>query len=228
MNSQTDLTAARFRGTLLAVALVVCPFFAFETGHAQMSVVTATLTNNGSSTVNITSNQSFSLTLTINTNFSSLGISYFLQSNFAGSGLFRIISRDTTGSPYPIPSPMPVNCFNDNACLLDPVNGFDLGATVHGLADVVPPGMYPIATITFNTMNAPLGQYTISTDLRSIVTDRNGFADVPFTALATINVVPEPTSVGLVLLGGAMLSGMVWRRQRRRAQVGASPTIAEA
>lgn len=213
MNPQINLTGAKLRRMLLVTALVVCPLLATKSGRAQ-AVVTATLTgSDGTSVVNITSNQSFTLTLMISTNFPSNAITYFFRSNPAGSGLFRIVSRDASASPYPTPE---LICFGD-ACLLNPVNDFDLGAGNNG-SDITPPGMYTIAVYTFNTENAPLGQYTISTD-RGIVTDRTGggFQDVPFFASATINVVPEPTTLGLALLGGAALSVIVWRRQRRRA-----------
>ena len=218
MNPPTNLIACQFRRLLLVTALVVCGLLAAESGRAQAPVVTATLTgSNGSSTVNITSNQSFTLTLRITTNFASSGITYFFRSNPAGSGLFRIVARDTTGSPYPAP---PLDCSGPgDPCLLDPVNDNDLGGTTPN-ADPVPPGTYTIATFTFNTMNAPIGQYTISTD-RAVVTDRTGggFVDRPFTATATINVVPEPGTVGLALLGGAVLL-MAWRRQRTRPKSG--------
>jgi hypothetical protein len=193
---------------------MICTLFAPGKGRAQ-SVVTATLTNNGSSTVNITSNQSFTLTLMINTNFVSSGITYFLQSNSAGSGLFTITAIDRTGSPYPISSDPPGPC--GIACVLNPVNDFDLGATNDGV-ETDPPGLYTIATITLSSTNAPLGQYTIFID-RGVVTDRTGggFEDRVLTALATINVVPEPTTVGLALLGGAALSVSAWRRRRTGA-----------
>ena len=214
MNPQTYAMAATFRRILLVVGLVICTLFTTETARAQ-GVVTASLTNNGSSTVNITSNQSFTLTLMLNTNFVSSGITYFMQSNVAGSGLFTITAIDRTGSPFPFASPLPDPC--GIACVLNPVNDFDLGATNNG-SDTDPPGLYTIATITFSTTNAPVGQYTISTD-RGVVTDRTGggFVDRNFSAVATINVVPEPTTVGLALLGGAVLAVRVWRRHRTRA-----------
>ena len=179
--------------------------------RAQSPMVTASLIgSNGTSTINITGNQSFTLTLMITTNFPSSGITYFLQSNAAGSGFFRIVARDTTGSPYPAP---PLVC-NGDACLLNPVNDMDLGGTTNGSA-TVSAGAYTIETFTFNTENAPVGQYTISTD-RGVITDRTGggFEDRAFAASATINVIPEPNSVGLALMGGAGLLVMVWRRKR--------------
>jgi hypothetical protein len=188
--------------------------------RAQVPVVSATLTgSNGSSTVNIASNQSFTLTLTITTNFASSGLTYFLQSNAGGSGLFRITAMDRTGSPFPSASPLPPACLVDpyTPCVLNPSNDFDLGATNNG-SDTDPAGTYTIATITLTAMNAPVGQYTIST-LNGIVTDRTGggFEDRPFSASATINVVPEPSAVGLALLGGAALSVVAWRRRRADA-----------
>ena len=198
---------------LLVAAVAITSILLTENGRAQAPVVTATLTgSNGSSTVNISSNQSFTLTLRINTNFVSSGLTFFLQSNAAGSGLFTITGIDRTGSPFPNAQPIPSPC--GIACVLNPVNDFDLGASNSG-GDTDPAGLYTIATITFSTMNAPVGQYTISTDSRSIVTNGSNFTDVPFNALATINVVPEPGTVGLALVGGAVLSAAVWRRRTR-------------
>jgi hypothetical protein len=207
--------APRIQRMLLALVLVVSSFVAQENARAQPPVVTASLTNNGSSTVTITSNQSFTLTLMITTNFPSSGMTYFLQSNAAGSGLFAITAIDRTGSPYLLSPPIPGPC--GIACVLNPSNDFDLGGTTNG-SDINPAGTYTIATITFSTMNAPVGQYTISID-RGVVTDRTGggFDDRAFSAVATINVVPEPSAIGLAVIGGAALLILGWRR--RRAQV---------
>jgi hypothetical protein len=207
------LTAGSIRRHLLLIALVVCSAFGTETARAQAPVVTATLTNNGSSIVNITGNQTFTLTLTINTNFVWGGLTYFFQVNPAGSGLFRIIARDTTGSPYPIPDPL---LCPGNACLLDPTNNFDLGAGPANINDTTPPGTYTIATYTLRAENAPIGQYFISTD-RGVVTDRTDdtFNDRPFSTGITINVVPEPSIISLSLLGGAGVLMLLWRKQRQ-------------
>ena len=211
MNRQIDLSAARLRTMLPVAALVVCVLLAPESGRAQ-SVVMATLTgSNGSSAITITSNQTFTLTLSITTNFPSVGIAYFLASNAAGSGLFRITGINATGSPYP---PGPLVCSGPgDPCLLDPVNNNGLGAAA-GHGATVQPGTYTIATFTFSTMNAPVGQYTISTDRGVIFDTPGGVEGRPFTAVATINVVPEPTTVGLGVVGGAMLLLAARRRQR--------------
>ena len=196
--------------------LAVSHLLASYTARAQAPLVTATLTgSNGTSTVNITSSQSFTLTLTISTNFVSSGITYFLQVNAAGSGFFRIDARDASGSPYPTP---PLVCSGPgDPCLLNPVNDFDLGGTNNG-SDTDPAGTYTIATFTISALNAPVGQYTISTD-RGVVTDRTGggFEDRAFGAVATINVVPEPGTVGLGLLGASVVGVMAWRRKRTAA-----------
>src|SRR4051812_10807849 len=142
---------------IAGIGLLACA--SAESGRAQ-AVAMATLTNNGVPIVNITSNQSFTLTLMINTNFVSSGFTLFLQSNAAGSGLFTITGIDRTGSPYPDPPPLPAPC--GNACVLNPMDDIDLGATGDQFTNV-PPGMYTMATISFSTLEAPLGQYTIST-----------------------------------------------------------------
>jgi hypothetical protein len=104
--------------------------------------------------------------------------------------------------------------FGGDAGLLNPVNDFDLGATNNGSA-TDPAGTYTIAILTL-TSTAPIGQYTIFTD-RGIVTDRTGgaFNDVVFNAMATINVIPEPTTVGLAVMGGGMLLVAGYRKHRR-------------
>ena len=205
MNPQTDLTATKLHRILFVLALVVCVLVAPESGRAQ-AVAIATLTNNGSSTVNITGNQSFNLTLMINTNFISGGLTYFLAVSNNGSGLFQI----TAVSPPPVGPPF-------LPCLLDPVCDSDLGPG--NLPNPAPPGNYTVGILTLQALNAPVGQYTIFTD-RGIITDRTGgaFNDVNFAALATINVVPEPTSVGLALVGGAALLVIVRRRKRPQVE----------
>ena len=51
------------------------------------------------------------------------------------------------------------------------------------------------------------------------MTDRtgNGFNDVPMTASFTVNVVPEPTTVGLAVIGGGVLLIGAWRKRRAQA-----------
>jgi hypothetical protein len=226
MNSLPNLTTAKLRRTLLIAALVVCPFLAVPSGNAQPPVVTAQLlTSNGTNTISITGNQTFTLQLIINTNFISSGITVFMQTGANGSGLFRITDRMFTmqgGSPFPYEDPTATNAtvLTPANALLDPVNNNDLGATDNdfSLSAAAPAGQYSIFTLTFSTLNAANGQYTIFTD-RGVVTDRtgDGFQDRAFSALATINVIPEPTTVGLAVIGGGMLLVAGWRKRRTRA-----------
>ena len=200
----------------LVAALALIPFVASQSGNAQ-SVATGSLTQTGTglSTFTISSNQQFQLTLMVTTNFISSGDTYFFQNDNA-TPIFQIVARDMSLSPYPDPTVN--NPFNGNAGLLNPVNDFDLGAT-NDLSDTDPAGTYTLGILTFNTLNAPNGQYTIFLDNRSIITDRTGggFADVPFGGMVTINVIPEPATVGLAVMGGAMLLGVVLRKRRATA-----------
>jgi hypothetical protein len=209
MNSQTHPTAASLRRILLVLSLLACPLLAPQSSRAQGAVVIASLTNNGIPTVTITGNQSFTLALTVTTNFDSAGLSYFLLANPSPGplGFFEIVDRDASGSPWPAP---PLVCNGDD-CLLNPSNDNDLGVS----GPDAPPGTYTVAIYTFNALDAPIGQYTIQTD-RGIMTDRTGggFNDVPFSALAIINVIPEPSTVGLAFLGGAVLSVAALRKGR--------------
>jgi PEP-CTERM motif-containing protein len=212
MNARNNSTAAKLPRTLLLLAVILCPLLAPQTSRAQGAVAIATLTNNGIPSVTITSNQSFTLTLMITTNFEASGITYFFRADPSSGplGFFEIAARDASASPWVTP---PLVC-NGVDCLLNPTNDNDLGVTGDQF-NTVPPGTYTIAVYTFNALDAPIGQYTITTD-RGIMTDRTGggFNDVPFSAMAIINVIPEPTTVGLALLGGAVLSVAAWRRRR--------------
>lgn len=229
MNSQINLTAAKLRKTFLILALGICSLLTVGTGYAQ--TVTGTLTQNGTglSTFNITQNQSFQLVLNINTNYTSTGITYFFQvspngTTGVGQSYFQLVARDMSMSPYADPTTSNANAVGGAAGLLDPVNDRDLGGTTDfpnpGASG---PGPYTIGILTFNTLNAPVGQYQIFLDPRGVVTnyvgDANGqgtYTDVSFTGpvLATINVIPEPATVGLAVIGGSMLLILAWRKQR--------------
>ena len=229
MNSQNNLTTAKIRRMLLIAALLICPFLAMQTSNAQQPTVTATLLGSTSvggpysQTITITQNQQFFMQLAVTTNFDSSGYTVFYLSN-NGSGLFRLVSRVNLSPIHPM-TMMPV--FNDpttpdgvafggNAGLLDPVNDFDLGYTGDSFNNQ-PGGSYSLQMITVNTLNAPVGTYTILTD-RGVMTDRTGggFVDRPFSAMLTINVIPEPTTIGLAVVGGGMLLVAAWRKRRSR------------
>jgi hypothetical protein len=184
-----------------------------QTVLAQGATATASLfqTGSGLSTFNITNNQIFQLTLMLNNNFVSSGITYFLAVSNNGSGLFQITARDLTLSPYPEAAPITL------PCLLSPVCNQDLGSTINGGVGSVPPGNYTVAVLTLQALNVPAGQYTIFLDPRAVVTDRTGggFNDVSVTGgIATINVIPEPGTTILAVLGGIVLLIQLSRTKR--------------
>jgi len=223
-----NLTTAKLRRTLLIAALAICPFVAINSSNAQPQVVTATLTSGGNNSITITQNQSFTLTLAVTTNFVSSGYTVFYQST-SGSGFFRLVSRTNTSPIFndPVDGPRPI--FNDptttngaafggNAGLLDPTNDFDLGYTGDQINNQ-PGGSFSLQTITINTLNAPAGTYFITLD-RGVMTyhpDPNTFQDVAMSASFTVNVVPEPTTVGLAVIGGGVLLIGAWRKRRAQA-----------
>ncbi len=217
MNTHTNhLPPATFSRMLLIIALTICPCVAVQSAHAQ-DIATATLTDNGSSLVTLTnSNEVFTLTLSVNTDFPSGGITYFLKST-NGNGLFQIVNRDYSSSPYTDPTTTNATAFAGTAGVLNPANKFDLGLTYNGTD--VPAGLYAISVLTIDTLNAPPGTYTIFTD-RGIVVDTTGgnFTEQAFTAMATIVVVPEPATVTLMMIGGGLLLAAVWQKRRARAQ----------
>ena len=207
--------AGKARRTIIILALAVCSLLASQQAMAQGDTATATLTP---STIDITQGSSFQLTLNITTDFVSSGITYFLQVSPNGSGLFRITARDRTGAPYEDATTGDATITTPPSSVLDPVNNHDLGAT-NTDPPTDPPGSYFIATITLLAdASIPFGTYTIFLDNRSIVTDNDGggFEDRPISAMATINVVPEPSTVGLAFVGGAGLLFLLRRKPRTR------------
>ena len=231
MNSLTNLTTAKIRRMFLIAALLICPVLAVQNGNAQGPTATGTLTGSGgSSTINITGNQQFTLTLAISTNFEAGGYTVFYLVSNNGSGLFQIVGRMNLSPMHPA-TMMPV--FNDPTTpdssafggmngIMDPFAGANpMGSDFGYTGDQTnnqPMGSYSLQMITINALNAPVGQYFIMTD-RAIMTDRTGggFEDRPFMTMATINVIPEPTTVGLAVIGGGMLLVAGWRKRRARA-----------
>jgi len=216
MNTKTNLTAAKVRRMLLVIALVVCPLLTSGLSNAQTVTPSLFQTGTGLTTFNITPNQTFQLTLQVTTNFISSGVTYFFNNpQFAGVARFQIIARDMSLNPYPDPTTDHATAFGGTAGLLNPFNDFDLGSTNNG-SQTDPAGTYTSDILTFTALNVPAGTYTIATD-RAIITDRtnNMFNDVPFSSMVTINVIPEPTTVGLAIIGGAALLVVGWRKRAR-------------
>jgi hypothetical protein len=217
MNTVTTSSAAKVRRMLFVIALVVCPLLTSGLSNAQTVTASLFQTGTGLTTFSILPNQTFQLTLQVTTNFISSGVTYFFNNpQFAGSPFFQITARDMSMNPYPDPTTDDATAFGGNAGLLNPFNDFDLGSTNNGSA-TDPAGTYTIGILTFHAMNVfPPGPFTIATD-RGIITDRTGgqFNDVPFSAFVTINFIPEPTTVGLAVIGGAGLLVAAWRKRSR-------------
>jgi hypothetical protein len=209
-------TNSKFKLSVLVVAVALFPLFASEKTSAQNVTGFLSQTGTGLTTFTINLGETFLLDLNITATFSQLGISYWYQTGANGSGLFSLIGRTTTGSPYPNYIAPDSVIFQPENALLDPVNGTtaqpsDLGAA----CDTCPiaPGTYFISTFTFST-TAGIGTYTIFLDSRGIVADSN-FQDHTLNAnTITVNVVPEPATTGLAVVGGVMLLGFVWRARR--------------
>jgi hypothetical protein len=218
MNSLTNLTSAKIRRMFLIAALAVCPLFAVQSGMAQ-STATATLLSGGFNSISISGNQSFTLTLGVTTNFVSSGYTVFYTSN-DGNGFFQIVSRVENATLFNDPTTSDAVAFGGTAGILNPTNDFDLGYTGDQVNNQAA-GTFNLQTLTFNTLNAPAGVYHIFLDPRAVMTDRTGggFNDVNMTGnpIFTITVVPEPATVGLFVIGGAMLLVVALRKRAARA-----------
>jgi hypothetical protein len=219
MNSPFNQTLARIRRIFLITALVVCPFLVAQSGLAQ-SVATATLLSGGLNSITISGNQSFTLTLGVTTNFVSSGYTVFYMTGANGSGLFQIVSRVENATLFNDPTTSDAVAFGGSAGILNPTNDFDLGYT-GDQTNNQPAGTFTLQTITINTLNLPVGTYQIFLDPRAVMTDRTGggFADVSMTGspVFTIGIIPEPATVGLFVIGGAMVLVVAWRKRTARA-----------
>lgn len=215
-----SLTIAKLRKLLLVTALVICPLLLANNGSAQTA--TATLTSGGFTSIDILSGSSFSLTLAVTTNFASVGYTVFYQVSANGLGLFQANSRTNNNAFFGDAITSDGQALGNPAGILNPTNQFDLGYVATVIANPQPPGTnISLQTITFfaSAMLAP-GQYTIFLDNRSVMADTN-FDDVGLGGgpMGTgpkfiINVIPEPTTVALAILGGAALFVVARRKIR--------------
>ena len=218
MKTQTNSTFAKLRKFLLVTALVIAPLLAVQTGNAQ-NTVTATLTTTGGlNSISITQGGSFTLTLGVTTNFITLGYTVFLRST-DGSGLFQLNARTNLDAAFfPDPTTSDALALGNPAGILNPSNARDLGYTGDTINNQ-PAGTFQLASYTIANIGLMTpGVYHIFLDTRSIMTNA-AFMDVSMGGnpqfTITVLPVPEPTTVGLAILGGAAL--LVVARRKLRA-----------
>ena len=220
MKTQTTSTFAKLRKFLLVTALVITPLLAVQTGNAQ--TVSGTLTSGGLNSISITQGGSFTLTLGVTTNFITLGYTVFLRST-DGAGLFQLNARTNLNAFFTDPTTSDALALGNPNGILNPSNARDLGYT----GDTVnnqPMGTFQLASYTIANIGLMTpGVYHIFLDSRSIMTDTS-FTDRTITGLngttgqfftVTVLPIPEPTTVGLAILGGAAL--LVVARRKLRA-----------
>ena len=194
MRSKFKLGTARARRIYLVIAVALFPLLASEKASAQNA--TATILNGGNPGIALpVGGGFFTFDINLTTTFSTIGITYFLQSN-DGSGFFCISGRDTSGSPFSDcgHQPEPASVINPppGACL-DPVNNSDLGCALPNPNQPLPPGSYFISTmvLSYSASLAP-GVYHIFFDPRTLVADGQ-FSDHAVTANQfTVTIVPRP------------------------------------
>lgn len=220
MNHNSSPILKNFHRLFLIAAVAVYSAAAVQTVKAQ-SVATATLTSGGLNSITIGQNGTFTLTLAMTTNFLSSGYTVFYQSN-NGQGLFQLIGL-TYLDPFFMPFGPIIDPFPGVTGVLNPSNMFDIGATGDQVNNQ-PAGTFDLQSVTVSVLNAPIGTYTIFLDNRSIMTEHNtpgSFNDVNFGGPSgpafTVNVVPEPATVGLLIMGGAF--GLVAALRRRRTAI---------
>ena len=219
MNSQLNLTT-KLRRLVLVAALAVS-FIALQSGLAQSVANPNLFTGANQHSITIGNSGSFTLTLGMTTNFISSGYTVFYTMG-GGSGLFQIVGRVNNNGVMTDPTTSDAVALAGTAGVLNPTNDFDLGYTGDQVNNQ-PAGTFNLQTLTINTLNAPNGQYTIFLDPRGVMTDHSTpttFEDVAFTGgspVFTVNVIPEPATIGLAVMGGAMLLVVARRKLASRA-----------
>jgi hypothetical protein len=213
---------------LLIGALAACSAIA---SNASAQTATGSLTSGGNNSITIGQNQQFTLTLAVTTNFVSSGYSVFYSIGGGGQNFFGIPNFVAPGTPrtnlssvFTDPTTSDAAAFNGPGGFArftfgpsSNSNQFDLGYTGDQINNQAA-GTFSLQSLLINSLNATPGTYTITLN-RAIMTDRTGggFNDVPFNATFNVTVVPEPSTVGLAIIGGVALLVVGYRKQRARA-----------
>ncbi len=205
--------------------ILVCSTLAAAGALAQSQSLTLTTSGTGSTSGMFNTGSSFSLDTSLTfTGFTSNGLSYWLQVPTALAPFITITSEQYftfTDSNNPGPktfvssSGAAVGFLSDQGAS----DSGDLGATSVSSAFDVPAGTYLVTTISFSlSSSAPLGTYTIRTTTLSPKISEVG--DNTFVAhnfpgsLYTITVVPEPSTIALLVGGVGLLAARFIRRTR--------------
>ena len=90
-------TNSKLKNIVLIIALALVPLLASERASAQNA--TATILNGGNPFVTSTPGGTFTFDINIVTTFTSVGMTYFMQSN-DGNGFFTLTARNIGASPF--------------------------------------------------------------------------------------------------------------------------------
>jgi hypothetical protein len=147
-----------------------------------------------------------------------IGLSYWFETSAVNNGLFTIVSRDLSASPFS----------DDNQ---DPSgDAIVAGGNAHDLGGSANDGQgtnqdYFVATVTFSiNPNAAPGTYTFQTTTdqsnngpkTSAVVENGTFQDFNLPiATYTVTIVPEPSTWAMVTLGFLLLIAVMAHRRRR-------------
>lgn len=203
---------SKLQARLLIITLTLGLLLPLKKCFAQNA--TATLFNNGSSSLSIAAGGTFTLNLNIVTTFGSTGITYFLRST-DGSGLFTVTGRNIGASPFTDLVTSDAQALGSPNGTMQPANLRDLGAVVSDPSAPVAAGSYFVSTLTLSvSASAAPGVYHIFLDNRGVVAGGPpDFADHGITSnQVTVNVVPEPATWLMLTIGAGCLVILSRRR----------------
>jgi hypothetical protein len=202
---------------LTLLAAIACGFAGLTNSSAQTAnFVYNNGVNFGSYTPGSSFTFSISLVFTPGGSIANLeGVSYFFQQNNAAPYNFSITNRDATGSMF---TDLTTNLsYPQN---LAPANPNDLGAGLPVGQAGLGAGTYFIANITIAiSPTTALGTYTIQNVITggksAVIDDTSGDTFRIPASTFTITVVPEPTSIALVVIGSLGVIALIVRNRRR-------------